>query len=154
MSSPVENLVQRLNAQRSGKGWKAKCPVHDDHTPSLSINEGADGRALLKCHAGCDNTAILAALDMSYRDLFPATYPHRQGSGEIPKAFAPATELPPAPAPYVPPPLALLPVELQEYVNAASEALNVDGSFIVLPMLSAIASAIGNTRTILLKPGF
>jgi DNA primase len=48
MSAPVEKLIQRLHAKRSGNGWIAKCPAHDDHKPSLSIDEGADGRALIK----------------------------------------------------------------------------------------------------------
>jgi hypothetical protein len=82
VSTPVENLVQRLHARRSGKGWMATCPAHDDRNPSLSINEGSDGRALMKCHAGCDNATILAALGMEPRDLFPA---HRQsGNGAAP----------------------------------------------------------------------
>ena len=63
-------------------------------------------------------------------------------------------ELPPPPPPYVPPPLALLPSVLREYVHAAAESLNVDVSFILLPMLSALGSAIGNAHSILLKPGF
>jgi hypothetical protein len=77
VSAPVENLVERLHAKRSGKGWIAKCPAHDDRKPSLSIDEGSDGRALIRCHAGCDNTAILASLGMKPRDLFPVTS-HRQ----------------------------------------------------------------------------
>src|SRR5262249_44328758 len=40
---------------------------------------------------------------------------------------------------------------LREYVLAAAEALNVDVSFILLPMLSALGSAIGNSRSIRLK---
>jgi hypothetical protein len=68
----VQNLVQRLKAQRSGQGWKAKCPAHDDQTPSLSINEGADGRALIKCHGGCSPDAVLSAAGMFLSDLFPA----------------------------------------------------------------------------------
>jgi hypothetical protein len=80
--SPVENLVSRLNARRSGEGWKAKCPAHDDREPSLSINEGTDGRALLKCQAGCDTNDVLAALGMTWRDLFPSTaYPKPSGNG-------------------------------------------------------------------------
>jgi uncharacterized protein DUF3987 len=63
-------------------------------------------------------------------------------------------ELPPPPPPYVPPPLALLPSKLQDYVSAAAESLNVDVSFILLPLLSALGSAIGNTRSIFLKRGF
>jgi len=68
---PVENLVQRLNARRSGQGWKANCPAHDDHVPSLSIKEGADGRVLLKCFAGCSTDSVLAAIELKARDLFP-----------------------------------------------------------------------------------
>jgi Protein of unknown function (DUF3987)/BT4734-like, N-terminal domain len=63
-------------------------------------------------------------------------------------------ELPPPPAPYVPPPLDLLPSVLQDYVHAAAESLTVDVAYVLLPMLSAIASAIGNSRSILLKPGY
>ena len=44
-----------------GKGM-ACCPAHDDQTPSLSLADGADGRLLLHCHAGCAFTDILAAL--------------------------------------------------------------------------------------------
>ena len=71
MSEPVAGLVDRLQAKRCGKGWIAKCPAHHDHTPSLTIDQGADGRALIKCHAGCDTNDVLAALGMTQRDLFP-----------------------------------------------------------------------------------
>jgi len=80
MSTPVANLVTRLNARRSGRGWIAKCPAHDDHEPSLSISEGADGRALVKCHAGCTLDAVLSALGMTQRDLFPAKNPQPTGN--------------------------------------------------------------------------
>ena len=53
------------------RGWQARCPAHDDHEPSLSIAEGDDGRVLLKCHAGCTPEAIVAALGLEMRDLFP-----------------------------------------------------------------------------------
>ena len=59
-----------------------------------------------------------------------------------------------APAPYVSPPLALLPAKLQDYIYAAAESLNVDVAYILLPLLSALGSAIGNARSILLKRGF
>jgi len=81
VSAPVEKLVERLHAKRSGKGWIAKCPAHDDRKPSLSIDEGADGRALIRCHAGCDNTAILASLGMKPRDLFPVTSRRQSDNG-------------------------------------------------------------------------
>jgi hypothetical protein len=65
-----------------------------------------------------------------------------------------AKELPPAPASYVSPPLELLPPVLQDYTRAAAESLNVDVAYVLLPLLSSLSSAIGNARSILLKPGF
>jgi VirE N-terminal domain len=56
--------------------------------------------------------------------------------------------------PYASPPLDLLPKKLQDYVRAAANSLNVDVSFVLLPMLSSLGSTIGNARSILLKPGF
>ena len=54
----------------SGPGWKARCPAHDDRTPSLSIAAGKDGRVLLRCWAGCETLAVLGALGLSWADLF------------------------------------------------------------------------------------
>ena len=81
MSPPVKNLVERLHARRSGKGWLTRCPAHNDRKPSLSIDEGSDGRALLKCHAGCDVGSICAALNIRTADLFPPEYPRPSGNG-------------------------------------------------------------------------
>jgi hypothetical protein len=67
----VEEIISRLQAKRSGQGWQARCPAHDDRTPSLAINEGADGRVLLHCHAGCSTDSILGVLGLTHRDLFP-----------------------------------------------------------------------------------
>ena len=41
------------NPKKSGDGFVARCPAHDDRNPSLSIAEGDDGKTLLNCHAGC-----------------------------------------------------------------------------------------------------
>jgi hypothetical protein len=46
MSTPVKTLIQHLNGRRSGKGWIAKCPAHNDREPSLSIPEGNDGESV------------------------------------------------------------------------------------------------------------
>jgi len=63
---PLEGL------RRTGDGYLARCPAHDDHHPSLSIAKGRDGRILLHCWAGCSTAAVLAALRVSWADLFPA----------------------------------------------------------------------------------
>jgi hypothetical protein len=85
MSEPVARLVLRLGAKKSGKGWIAPCPAHEDHKPSLSISEGTNGRALLKCFAGCSTESVLAALGLTARDLFPATHPQASGTNSTPR---------------------------------------------------------------------
>ena len=58
-----EEFVGRLErVKRSGKGWMARCPAHEDKTASLSIGEGDDSRVLLRCFAGCSAEEIVAAL--------------------------------------------------------------------------------------------
>ena len=68
-------ILDRLSGVKTrGAGWIACCPAHDDHRASLSIGRGDDGRCwLLKCHAGCGLDAILAAMHLERRDLFPRT---------------------------------------------------------------------------------
>ena len=50
-------------------GWMARCPAHEDRSPSLSITEG-EGKTLLHCHAGCAPEAIAKAMGLSMTDLF------------------------------------------------------------------------------------
>ena len=72
MSAPVDRLLAKLpDAKRNGHGWTARCPAHDDRRASLSIAEGDDGRALVKCHAGCKADAICAAVGLTVLDLMP-----------------------------------------------------------------------------------
>ena len=57
---PVGVLLSRLEGVRNaGKGYTARCPAHKDRSASLSIAEGRDGRALVKCFAGCDMLAVV-----------------------------------------------------------------------------------------------
>lgn len=85
MSSPVERVLAALREhdheprQQSGGGWMCQCPAHDDRNPSLSINAGDDGRALLHCFAGCTVEAICEAIGgLRVSDLMPDD-PARQG---------------------------------------------------------------------------
>jgi hypothetical protein len=71
--TPLELLLSKLpGAKKSGSGWSARCPAHDDRHASLSVSTGDDGRVLLHCHASCDTAAIVAALGLGLADLFPA----------------------------------------------------------------------------------
>ena len=70
--TPVELLLSKLEARsRAGSGWTDRCPAHEDRRPSLSVSEGDDGRALVKCHAGCTTEAVCAAVGLTIRDLMP-----------------------------------------------------------------------------------
>lgn len=72
MTTPIERLVARLpSAKRDGRGWMARCPAHDDRRPSLSIDEGEDGRVLVYCFVGCPPEAIVGAIGLTLRDLMP-----------------------------------------------------------------------------------
>jgi hypothetical protein len=63
MALDAEGIAKALGgAQPSGNGWKARCPSHDDETPSLSLSDGENGRVLLHCHAGCSQSEVIAAL--------------------------------------------------------------------------------------------
>ncbi len=74
MTRPVERILAKLpDAKKSGAGWSARCPAHDDRRASLSIAEGDDGRALVNCHAGCGVEAICGAIGMKPTDLFVAS---------------------------------------------------------------------------------
>lgn len=60
-----------VRARPAGRGrWQARCPAHRDRSPSLAVTEGAEGRVLLRCWAGCGTEAVLAALGLTMRDLF------------------------------------------------------------------------------------
>jgi len=72
-AGPADKLLNRLDGLRdNGRGrWMARCPAHDDRSPSLSIRETDDGIILLRCFAGCSAADMLAAVGLELRDLFP-----------------------------------------------------------------------------------
>lgn len=58
----VVDIARRLHGRKSGDGYVARCPAHDDGNPSLSLRV-VHGKLLVHCHAGCDQRAVIAALD-------------------------------------------------------------------------------------------
>ncbi len=68
----THTLLARLDGARQvgPDRWSAKCPAHEDRTPSLSIRI-TDEHILLFCHAGCEVSAILTALGLGWRDICP-----------------------------------------------------------------------------------
>lgn len=65
-------LIARLEGVVcAGPGrWHARCPAHEDRSPSLSIRDDGE-RVLLHCFAGCDPTDVLTAVGLAWRDLYP-----------------------------------------------------------------------------------
>lgn len=87
------NLEQLDGFKRTGSGWIARCPVHDDHNPSLSLTLKDDGTVLAHCHAGCDQAAVAEALGLrgeprDHNEWTPrgdaiATYSYCDEQGEL-----------------------------------------------------------------------
>jgi 5S rRNA maturation endonuclease (ribonuclease M5) len=66
----LDELLSRFEAvKRNGAGHMARCPVHEDAKPSLSIAQGDKG-LLVHCHAGCATADVLAKVGLELRDLF------------------------------------------------------------------------------------
>jgi hypothetical protein len=68
--SKIDVLLARLpDARRVGETrWMARCPAHEDRSPSLSIRE-IDEKVLLHCFAGCSNDDVMSALGLRWADL-------------------------------------------------------------------------------------
>lgn len=59
----AESIARQLGgASRSGDNWSCRCPAHDDKRASLSITQSYDGKLLVRCHAGCEQAAVVAEL--------------------------------------------------------------------------------------------
>ena len=58
----AEVIAKGLGGRKAGAAWMARCPAHADRVPSLSIRDTDDGKVLVRCHAGCDQEQVIAAL--------------------------------------------------------------------------------------------
>lgn len=90
-------LLPRLDRvrQTGSDSWVARCPAHDDRTPSLSIRQAED-RLLLHCFAGCPIDDVLSAVGLCMSDLFdrplmrhgkPLSHPQRRRYGQAQEAL-------------------------------------------------------------------
>jgi putative DNA primase/helicase len=70
----AETIAKALGGRKAGSGWTARCPAHDDRTPSLSISDADDNKVLVRCHAGCDQERVITALRT--RGLWAENSPH------------------------------------------------------------------------------
>ncbi len=71
-SPRADVLLARLEGviQTKPDAWSARCPAHEDRSPSLSIRQTAD-KVLFHCFAGCAADDILAAVGLRWTNLYP-----------------------------------------------------------------------------------
>jgi putative DNA primase/helicase len=65
----AEAIAKALGGRKAGGAWMACCPAHEDREPSLSITDANGGKVLVRCHAGCQQRDVIAALHS--RGLWP-----------------------------------------------------------------------------------
>lgn len=77
----VDYFLDHLEGVKAiGEGeWMAKCPGHDDRSPSLSVRLGDDGRVLLWCFAGCGVNEITEAIDARDGESWKPTIKYTPG---------------------------------------------------------------------------
>lgn len=62
-------LALLSDVNEESDGYLAQCPGHDDSKPSLRVAVGRNGKALLKCRAGCTTEHVVESLGMTMADL-------------------------------------------------------------------------------------
>ncbi|MCY0922327.1 DUF927 domain-containing protein [Streptomyces sp. H27-G5] len=96
------------NPRPRGDGLDALCPVHDVNSPSLSADwkpptHDKAGRVVFECKGGCDRAAVIAALGLTWADLYDGLSPEAQAKSGARGTSLPrrrtAPEAAPAPAP-------------------------------------------------------
>ena len=66
----AQGVLDRLEQVTGSNGkWTARCPAHQDNSPSLAITEAYD-RLLIHCFAGCETEDVMTAMGLSLADLF------------------------------------------------------------------------------------
>jgi hypothetical protein len=77
MSTALKVLDRVTGVKQTGTGrWIARCPAHEDKSPSLSIRELDDGRVLIHDFGGCETSDVLSAIELSFADLFDKPLAH------------------------------------------------------------------------------
>jgi len=78
MKADLDDMLAQLQGvRRSGDGYVALCPAHEDKHPSLSVTPADEDQVLVNCHAGCTFEEIAEKLDL----------PKPEGGREILEAY-------------------------------------------------------------------
>jgi putative DNA primase/helicase len=82
MTNDITEILESLHARRSGTGWIARCPAHEDKAPSLSLRVTETGRLLAYCHAGCTFDEIRQALGLGGERFISSKIRNNRSSNE------------------------------------------------------------------------
>lgn len=76
--SGAEAIAAALGAaQKSGRWWRCRCPVHNSTGATLAISDRSPPGLTIKCHAGCSRQSVAA--ELRRRGLMP-----NKGTGAAP----------------------------------------------------------------------
>ncbi|MFM8342189.1 MAG: hypothetical protein ACKN9F_08225 [Methylomonas sp.] len=69
----VNSFLNQLHGvkQTGPNKWLARCPAHDDRSPSLAIRVADDDKVLVHCFGGCSVSEVLDSVGLELSDLFP-----------------------------------------------------------------------------------
>lgn len=86
----VDSLLSRLErVKKTGPTrWRACCPAHGSKNQTLAIDEKPDGRLMVRCHAECATEDVLAAVGLTFSELYPERLPEH-GYQRIRRPFNP-----------------------------------------------------------------
>lgn len=73
----IDDIARRFDAKRSGAGYMARCPAHEDDKASLGLSQ-KDGKILLHCFTGCSTEDIVRAKNLTMKDLFVSSNGHQR----------------------------------------------------------------------------
>ena len=132
--------------QGKGQRWIFnKSPMCDHDDGASHLLEHASGAMSAGCHHN--------SCSWKWADLRAKFEPPKRINGAKVKAPSTATKHQ-APDPFKAFPIKAFPSTVQKIVQIAAKSIGCDPTLIALPMLSAFAGVIGNTRSIQLKPGW
>ena len=79
----IDQLLSRLDKVKANSNdpnkWLARCPAHNDRSPSLGIKQTGEGKILIHCFSGCAVTDIVGAIGLTLADLMPNDPTHKKG---------------------------------------------------------------------------
>src|SRR5262249_20918753 len=151
----AELLQCGLEWSAKKNGYFVRCPGIALHTTAHNAKECIvylNGSPTIDCkHTSC--SGVVEGANRVLRSRIGKAECQHPGAPRIESNSVDVNEAEPPQLPpsYIAPPLELLPRVLRNYVIAAAKSRDVDISFVFLPQLSAISTAIGNSRSLLVK---